>query len=327
MPRPTRLPDHLLDAPFTVRDANEAGVSYERLRRGDLRVPRRGTRTTEPEPDTTGMTPWDAARIRHLDAATHEALCAREPERFSHVTAALALDMPLRLHRFRKAPLDISVREGNARRRRVGLRAHPTLDTHPPVEASGLTVTSPISTWCDLAAALTVDELVEIGDWLVRRQDPIATVAELEETVAARGRRHGIGRLREALSLVRARTDSVRETELRLIIVRAGLPEPEVNISVRDDLGLHVKWGDLVYETERVLVEYDGDQHRTDDRQYAKDADDAERLARSGWLIIHVRKAHLRSPSSIAARIRSAFDTQRALWSANPALGTTCVGR
>lgn len=51
------------------------------------------------------------------------------------------------------------------------------------------------------------------------------------------------------------------ETRLRLLIVLAGLPEPEVNIKIRDATGHVVMRFDLGYRERRLAVEYDGRQH------------------------------------------------------------------
>ncbi len=89
--------------------------------------------------------------------------------------------------------------------------------------------------------------------------------------------------------------------------MRAGLPEPAINVVVRDRRGRRIRLGDMVYPEYGVLVEYDGEQHRTDDDQYDKDATHLERAFASGWIVIRVRKAHLHDPSALAARVRSAL--------------------
>ena len=71
-------------------------------------------------------------------------------------------------------------------------------------------------------------------------------------------------------------------------LVRSGLPEPEVNVPIVDASGKRIAIGDLVYPSSKVLVEYDGEQHRTDDRQYARDVVRLNRIAAEGWLTIRV---------------------------------------
>ena len=46
--------------------------------------------------------------------------------------------------------------------------------------------------------------------------------------------------------------------------------------------------GDLVYPEERVWIEVEGDQHRTDRKQWRTDVVRHERLADFGWRVIRV---------------------------------------
>lgn len=149
-----------------------------------------------------------------------------------------------------------------------------------------------------------------LGDHLVRRKSPDATMEELARAVDRYAGRHGAKRLRHALTFVRPRTDSVKETELRLLVALAGIPEPVVNAPLYDSRGTFVKHGDLVFVREKVLLEYDGEQHRTDSDQYAKDAADFERLTLAGWLILRVRKQELKHPALIVARVRRALSAR-----------------
>ena len=66
------------------------------------------------------------------------------------------------------------------------------------------------------------------------------------------------GLLKRALTDVRAGVRSPRETLLRLTLQRAGLPEPEINWTLRDARGRAVAELDLAYPRWRVAPEYDG---------------------------------------------------------------------
>lgn len=173
----------------------------------------------------------------------------------------------------------------------------------------GVLCTAPVDTWCALSAMLSFTELVVIGDWLVRREDPLSDLDTLHRAVKGYAGRHGAKRLREAVEVVRPRTDSPKESEVRLHLAAAGLPCPAVNHVIRDGRGDYIRRGDMVYADEKVLVEYDGDQHRTDRAQYVKDQDHLDRLRAAGWIVIRIRSEHLRSPGLIAARVRRALAT------------------
>ena len=65
---------------------------------------------------------------------------------------------------------------------------------------------------------------------------------------------------------------------------------------------------DLGWEDYMVAVEYDGDQHRVDRRQYVKDIRRLESLERMGWVIVRVvAEDH---PADILRRIRRALESR-----------------
>lgn len=148
-----------------------------------------------------------------------------------------------------------------------------------------------------VAAARELDlvELVAAGDWLVRLR-----LTTPEDLVAAAGAVRGpwSAHARRAAALVRERVDSVRETRLRLALVLAGLPEPEVNPTVRVG-GLVVGRVDLLLRRWRLVLEYEGDQHRTDVRQWNRDVWRQERLASDGHALVRVTAERMRSPRTV----------------------------
>ena len=65
-----------------------------------------------------------------------------------------------------------------------------------------------------------------------------------------------------------AGAQSPKETWLRLLLIQAGLPRPQTQIPVRDEFGEAIAYLDMGWEDMKVAVEYDGEQHRSDRRQY-----------------------------------------------------------
>jgi very-short-patch-repair endonuclease len=59
------------------------------------------------------------------------------------------------------------------------------------------------------------------------------------------------------------------------------------------------------WEDVKVAVEYDGEQHRSDRRQYTRDLRRLEMLQRLGWLIIRVVAGD--RPAEIVRRVRAAL--------------------
>ena len=146
-------------------------------------------------------------------------------------------------------------------------------------------------------------DLVIAGDWLIRlRRAPYEAIRD--------GLRGAAGRdclkARRAAELIRGRVDSPRETRLRLLIVLAGLPEPECNVDLGDEL-FFIGRVDLYLRAWNVAVEYEGDQHRTDAKQFAKDLGRYEDLAAAGYRIVRVSKVAMRRPRAVVDRIYRAL--------------------
>ena len=179
----------------------------------------------------------------------------------------------------------------------------------------GLPVADAASVFLQLAAIVPLDELVVAGDYLIHDPpvlDPrdIRPHATLDELYRRTGMYNGRGRVRaaEALALMRVGTESRMETLLRLILRRAGLPEPTVNLTLT---GIRRRWrhrADLVYVERGVIVEYDGDHHRTNARQCEEDMRRFDDFVHDGWQLVRVRKyGVLTNPSDTVDRVRSAL--------------------
>ena len=183
------------------------------------------------------------------------------------------------------------------------------------VRRAGLPLADGASLFCHLAAALRPPDLVAVGDALVlepvvpdwQEERPWATLRQLTDRVDAF---HGRGKAAalKALKLIRPGAESRPETLVRLAVAEAGLPEPEVNGEVRDSAGRFIGRGDLVYGRWRVVVEYDGDQHRTDRRQFDHDVLRLERFAAAGWTVVRILgRSFFGDPDACISRVRRAL--------------------
>ncbi|SDE00096.1 hypothetical protein SAMN04489747_2246 [Auraticoccus monumenti] len=168
-------------------------------------------------------------------------------------------------------------------------------------------VVTPADAWAELAGVLTVPELVVLGDQLVRRERPLATPDQLAAALARRPLRRGSQRLRLALDQVVPGTDSVKETELRLLLIGAGFPMPTVNHVLLDREGEFLARLDLAWEEYRVGAEYDGGQHRTDDVQFRRDIDRLDRVADHHWRVLRAGQHHLSAPADFLDRLDRAL--------------------
>lgn len=297
MPRPTPLPHPFDREPFRVDAALRGTISRGRLRGSDLQRPFHGVRSVGLDLNET------------VERCAAYSARMRSEEFFSHTTAAILHGFPLPRMLERDRRLHVGVFVPNWPPQARGVAGHlfnpGSVGVTRPRAHRSHPVTSPVHTWCLLGTALGVEDLVAVGDFLVKRVRPSATMTELAEGVELFSGRRGVGALRSALQLVRPGTDSRAESHLRLLVVRWGFPEPAVNYVVRNDRGNFVAMCDLAFVEKRVVLEYEGDHHRTDRATFRSDIERRERLEDAGWVVIRVTGDDLyRYPDRLAARIR-----------------------
>ena len=67
-------------------------------------------------------------------------------------------------------------------------------------------------------------------------------------------------------------TSAPKIRRARLLFLRGGLPEPELNVVINDRAsGQWLSDSDFVWREQRVVAEFDGDHHRTDRAQWQND--------------------------------------------------------
>ncbi len=96
----------------------------------------------------------------------------------------------------------------------------------------------------------------------------------------------GVARCRAALADMRVGADSVPETLLRLCLLAYGFPEPELQIVLRPYDPFSPS-GDLGYRGIKVVLQYDGGHHQTDERR-KRDARRDAAFRAAGWVVIIV---------------------------------------
>lgn len=161
--------------------------------------------------------------------------------------------------------------------------------------ADGVTCTTPEFTWFMFARFLDLEELVILGDAMMRRyalhdQVTLESFEDLLCQIERYGSEHGmrapkgIRNCRRALALMEEGTDSVRESILRLLLIRYGLPRPVVNYPLVLPDGTLV-FLDIAFPDARVDVEYDGRFHQN---QWAQDAQRRLAIELAGWAYVQV---------------------------------------
>ena len=173
----------------------------------------------------------------------------------------------------------------------------------------------PADVWGLLAAFGDTGELVAAGDFLIsgksRHSAPVCSRGELEETVQRFQGMRGIGQLKRALLLLCTGVESPAESDLRLVIVRAGLPTPQTScpVETRDRL-LHA---DLGYPDLRIAIECDGAYHFDGSVHNARlDNERIEAMIDAGWRVLRATGLDLRDPRNFLRRLVEAIQ-QRGL--------------
>jgi len=255
--------------PFTRADAIAAGIEPRLLRGSQFRRIFRGVYVAAGSSDT----PMLRAAAALLPYAGTDAFA-------SHATAARVHGVPL------PALPDehVTVLRAGERRRHADVRVHVSRNAEV-LQVGGVRVSSYAQMFVEMAGQLSLVDLVVVGDNLVRRG--LISTGRLRDFCS--GSRHSSARAAaRAARYVRERVDSPMETRLRMLIVLAGLPEPEINLSIRARDGEVVRRYDLSWPTVRVIVEYDGRQHIEREEQWEADLDRREAIDDDGWRILVV---------------------------------------
>jgi very-short-patch-repair endonuclease len=186
----------------------------------------------------------------------------------------------------------------------AGIQLHRDVVEPDEVEMiGGVAVTSPTRTALDLGCWYPTMTAVAGIDALAKVTEIKA--ADLELAARRYAGRRGIARARRAMELFDAGAQSPKESWLRIVLVEAGLPRPRTQIPVLDEFGCVFAYLDMGWEDMKVAVEYDGEQHRSDRRQYTWDIRRQERLERRGWVLVRVVAGD--RPADIVRRVRNAL--------------------
>ena len=155
--------------------------------------------------------------------------------------------------------------------------------------------------WAMYAAKLSLQELVVLGDSMMRRnsrgiriEDFIRLLQNLREEAQARGLRlpRGFRSMSRAVRLMREHTDSSQETRLRLLLMRYGLGCPRINVPMRIPDSGRLFYLDMAYPEKKLAIEYDGTHHRD---QWLADCDRLKFIDEQGWQHIQVTAYDLSS--------------------------------
>lgn len=156
-----------------------------------------------------------------------------------------------------------------------------------------ITCTHPLVTWAVLAPFLTQTEVIVLADAMLRAacrtvgaNGTELTKERLSDFLSNVGDFPGIDKCRAALAFLTTPTDSTMECRTLLAFLRHGLPYPIVHWQTRITNPEALVTSDLAYPDQLVVVEYDGDAHRQDKRQYRWDERKRQALRAQGHTVI-----------------------------------------
>jgi hypothetical protein len=201
----------------------------------------------------------------------------------------------------------VTAAAGMSQLRRRGVVGHVRdMRGQPVATYQGLPTTTAACTFLHLAARLPRSTLIGLGDAMLRKR--VVTKAELSRELSAHLGRHGSRRARQLLPLLSAAAESVMESALRLLLIDGGLPIPEINANIYDSFGVHIARADLLYRAQKVIVEYDGDQHRLNRAQFVRDVQRGSDLAANDYLVLRFTASDVFGrPQYVLATVRAAL--------------------
>jgi hypothetical protein len=118
-----------------------------------------------------------------------------------------------------------------------------------------------------------------------------------------------VSRLRRVVELAEPATESPMETRLRILLIEAGLPRPQVQVWLADQRGAFVGRADLYYPSHRLVIEYDGGNHRD---RLVEDDRRQNALVSAGYRVLRFTAADLLGhPEAVIAQVRAALSRRQ----------------
>ncbi len=128
----------------------------------------------------------------------------------------------------------------------------------------------------------------------------------VRDRIADRRDQRGIHRALLLLDMATGKAESPPESILRLIVVEAGFPMPEVQYEITTIEGRKLYVLDMAWPSLRIALEYDG--FASHEKRRDHDAERDARMAGRGWVTIRASAADLRDPRRLLAELAGAFE-------------------
>jgi len=222
-------------------------------------------------------------------------------------TALQALGVALPTHAEEWNVIHIMVDQAAERPQRNGIVAHSGLRGRPQqVTADGLPVLHPVDHWLQMRG-LSDDAMVQIGDGLLRRHNPLLSLKGMQARLSALSGTPGAKQAKRVMKLIRPGTDSIYETKTRLVLFHHGMGTPHVNPTIWCPMVGATYHVDMGYLSAKLAIEYDGLVHIGSKSQMDFDAIRRRHLQDAGWLIITVTASQLRHPGEFVRSVENAL--------------------
>jgi hypothetical protein len=248
----------------------------------------------------------------------------------SHLSAAAVHGLPVVRSRL---SLVHFTRQGRGGTRRSGRRWVHVADIPEQfrVTVDGIDLTSVARTIVDVGRTESLQTTVAAADAAL--QMGLTDPAEIGRALLDAHWHPGSPRARRAIRLVDGRAESAGESLLRIGIGGRGLPDPELQVEIRDEDGRFVARTDMALLAYGILIEFDGHTKYAELLRPGQDVTDVvlaekrreERLTELGWLVIRVTWHELADPAKLADRIRRACNARRRLVASGGIRGTAIV--
>jgi very-short-patch-repair endonuclease len=282
---PRSVPASLRNKPFKLADARGAGVTRRQLRGAAYR------------PLGSGVYHWVGLKESPLLTVTGVARRLPFGAAFSGRTAAWlhGLDLPP------CDPIEVTMPESSGSSRRAGAAVcRAAIGADEIVLRRRLPATSALRTTVDLGGRNPLIEGVVAADLFLHAE--LVSLDELRNYVADHPGVKGVARLRRVVGLAEPGAESPMETRLRMLLVNAGLPRPEVQVSIHDASGRFIGRPDLLYRKHCLAIEYDGGNHR--DRM-VEDNRRQNGLVGAGYRLLRFTAADVyASPETVVMQVR-----------------------
>lgn len=248
-------------------------------------------------------------RHRDLIGATVALLAADTV--VSHRSAAVLHDLPL----LGPPPSRVQVTRASARggKNRGGVHLHATpLPAEEVVERAGVALTSLARTVLDVARSTPYQEAVVIGDAAMAGG---LTGIEVNACLSTACGRRNVAAARRVIAFLDGGSESPGESLSRIVLARAGIPQPSLQHQVSNDRGTVLARCDFAWPDRATIGEFDGKVKYGRLLRAGEDPGDVvfrekrreDALRDLGWQVVRWTWDDLMHPEQFLLRLRRAF--------------------